>query len=98
MNSLVISQETLDANLPNCKDGETGSLNIPIGTFKLVPGIGAVVSFDTITKDGGAPEEAEPGELSETGNMPNMKKMPMSPAAAAVVNRTRPPRTPLASY
>jgi len=82
MNALVISQETLDDQLPQCKDGETGDFTIKGGTLTMVPGVGAVVSGDNITKsgyenEGGAETEAEGG----------IEEPKMSPAAMAVVGR-----------
>lgn len=85
MNALVISQETVDSQLADCVDGETGDFTVTGGTFKLVPGVGAVVSGDTITKKGyGKPSTPAP-EISGDEEMP--RKGGMSTAAAAVVGR-----------
>ena len=83
--TIVIPQEVVDEQLAKCADGETADFTLTGATFTLVPGVGAVISGDTITKDGEMETEdetsAEPGE----DEMP-MKGM-MSPSAKAVVGR-----------
>jgi hypothetical protein len=84
MNAMVISQDTLDQQLSQCKDGETGDFTIKGGTLTMVPGVGAVVAGDNITKSGyDEGESTEPNE-GETAPMPTK---PMSASAMAVVGR-----------
>ena len=87
MNALVISQETVDSQLAQCADGETGDFTVKGGTFTLVPGLGAVVSGDNITKKGykAAPEPEEEAEPGEEVMPPKGRKM--SAAASAVVGK-----------
>lgn len=77
MNALVISEDTLKEQLPECKDGEVGDFTVKGGTLTMVPGVGAVVSGDTITKAGGSYDEGMAEEPAPK----------MSPAAMAVVGR-----------
>lgn len=80
MNALVISEDTLSSQLAECEDGEEGSFTVK-GTLHLVPGVGAVVSFEDITKKGYKAEKKE----DDDDDKPAKKKM--SAAAAAVVGR-----------
>lgn len=84
MNALVISQETVDSQLSECADGETGDFTVKGGTFKLVPGVGAVVSGDTITKKGYGSKTPKDDADKEPANPK------MSAAASAVVKRKAP--------
>lgn len=105
MNTLILSQEALDSNLPGAADGDVGDFTIKGGTLKIVPGVGAVVSFDTIAKIGGGAPAAETDDMDEgaMGGMSGMGKMRgkmpmMSPGAAAVVKRRGSPAKAVATY
>jgi hypothetical protein len=80
---MTIPQEQVDEQLQGCADGETGDFTLTGATFTVVPGVGAVVHGDTVSKSGGAetPKETALGE-----------EMPlMSPTVKAVVGRKTAP-------
>lgn len=78
MTSMVVPQDVVDSQLAACRDGETGQFTLT-GTFKSIPGMGAVIVGDTVTKQGGAGYESTPA--------PSPTAPPASDAAMAVVKR-----------
>lgn len=75
MTTMIVPQDVVDSQLAQCADGEVGDFTVKGGMFKLVPGVGAVISGETITKGGGYTTKAA------------VKKPDMSSGAAAVVTR-----------
>lgn len=80
MTSMVVPQDVVDSQLAACRDGEQGQFTLT-GTFKSIPGMGAVIVGDTVTKQGGAGYESTPAPA------PAPAAPPASDAAMAVVKR-----------